>query len=54
LNALATPAIEQRVEHDSQNTSRSPQPLVVLEPDERADAADAGIGEREPDAEPSG
>src|SRR5262249_41952892 len=28
------------------------QPLVVLEPDERADAADTGIGERKPDAEP--
>ena len=43
--------VEQRVEHREPEHRVVPQPFVVLEADELAAAADAGVGERHPDAE---
>ena len=44
--------VEQRVEHREPEHRVAPQPFVVFEADENAGAADARVGEREPDAEP--
>ena len=43
--------VEQRVEHREPERRVVPQPFVVFEPDEYAGAADARVGERQPDAE---
>ncbi len=43
--------VEQRVEHREPEDRIVPQPLVVLEADENAGAADAFVGETHPDAE---
>ena len=44
--------VEQRVEDREPEDRVVPQPLVVLGADELPDAADLGVGEGEPDAEP--
>src|SRR3954453_8473138 len=44
--------VEQRVEYREPEYAVAPQPFIVLGADERAGAADACVGEREPHAEP--